>query len=231
MKIIRIFLFLFIFLTALIIGVETVSADWHTGARRSVHANGITSLISTPASLRLIALPSSGESNWISTYNVDQAGKRNWLQAGWRMYNWYSTPKQYVEWCINCIGEQGTYEVRDNFATQDWGTTISYWVFRDTDSRWCAYTENIMRFCINNLHPGPVDVIVSSEVHTSTLNELYMTFYEVRYKDPSDNVFKLFNSQTIWFDDFPYQFESFSNSYFQTYRSTIDDVFLPFISR
>ena len=159
-------------------------------------ANGITALISTPNDpLYLVEIPLSGESNWVSTYDIDQNGKRDWLQAGWKMYHWYRVPKQYVEWCIDCIGDQGIYEMKDQFATQSWGTTIDYWVSRDSGSRWCAYTDGLLRFCVDYLHSDPVEVFARSEVHASALNELNTTFDEVRYKDPNDNIFKLFDSQ------------------------------------
>jgi hypothetical protein len=119
MKSIRVLSFMIVILAALIVGVDDTLASWYARARRTVDANGITALISTPnAPLYLVEIPLSGESNWVSTYDIDQNGKRDWLQAGWKMYHWHSIPKQYVEWCIDCIGDQGTYEMKDQFATQ-----------------------------------------------------------------------------------------------------------------
>jgi len=206
-------------------------ASWWAGAERPVSANGVTALISTPQNpLDLIDIASSGVSNWVSTYDSDANGI-DWMQAGWRLYWWESIPKQYVEWCIDCSGNQGTYEIRDQFATQSWGTTVDYWVDRDVNSRWCASTAGIVRFCVDNLHSTPVEVYAKSEVHDSLMNPLDTTFDQVRYKDPADGVFKLFDNQVIWIEDFPYDVEIFSNSHYRTFRMTTNEMYLPLIVR
>lgn len=175
--------------------------------------------------LRLVHL---GVSSWVSTYSTDAIGN-DWLQTGWKYYYWYSLPKQYVEWCIDCSGNQGTYEMQDEFANQDWGNTIDYWVSRQTGPRWCAYTEMIVRFCVDNLHDIPVEVLAKSEVHDSFWNPLDTVFNDVRYRDPSDEVWKLFDNQRVWVKDFPYDVQIFSDSYFRTYRIATEEVFLPLV--
>ncbi len=177
--------------------------------------NGVTAFNFHPA--KLIEVASSGVSNWVSTYNSD-ANRTDWLQAGWRFYWWDSTPKQYVEWCIDCSGSQGTYEVHDQFATQNWGTTVDYWIDRVGNACCCAYPSGILRYCVEYLHSTPVVVLAKSEVHDGLMNPLDTTFDQVRYKDPSDSIWKLFDNQVIWTKDFPYDVEIFSNSHFRAHR-------------
>jgi hypothetical protein len=76
MKTIRISSFTIVILIVLLIGVDDTLANWYAGAKRTVDANGITALISTTNDpLYLVEMPLSGESNWVSTYDVDQNGK------------------------------------------------------------------------------------------------------------------------------------------------------------
>ena len=121
-------------------------ASWYAGSERIPVADGVTAQISTPNNpLDLVEIDLSGVSNWVTTYNSDASG-RDWLQAGWSYYHWYNIPKQYVEWCIDCSGNQGTYERKDQFANQAWGTTVDFWVSRETSARRCAYTDGYLRY-------------------------------------------------------------------------------------
>jgi hypothetical protein len=218
-------------ITYFITGVKETQASWYAGGERQIPVNGVTALISTPqVYLDLIDLPFSGVSNWVTTVYADANGT-DWLQAGWHYYWWESIPWQFVEWCIDCSGTQGTYEMHDTFATQDWGTTVDYWVIRDAGSRWCAYTAGLLRYCVDNLHSSSMNVQVLSEVHTSTANPLDTTFDQVRYKDPIDNYWKLFDAQVSWVAYYPYDVEVFNNYYFHTYRMATEDIYLPIILR
>lgn len=211
-------------------GTDSVSASKYAGAARIIPANGITALISTPQSaLDLVDIASSGVSNWISTIYNDSEGK-DWLQAGWLYYWWHSIPKQYVEYCIDCQGEFGTYFIDDQFASQNWGSTIDYWIDRETNNRWCAYTAGVQRHCIEDFHSTSVDVYAESEVHESIMNPLNTTFSEVRYKDPVDSIWKLFDT-VVWVEEFPYAVEEFSTAHFRTYRVVTNEIFLPIIIR
>lgn len=230
MKVIRIASFLLTIIFALVL-TKNALASWWAGAERLVFANGITAQISTPDTpLDLIDIASSGVSNWVSTYASDANGV-DWIQAGWRFYWWYSVPKQFVEWCIDCTGSNPIYEMKDQFAIQNWGTVVDYWVDRDVNARWCASTEGVVRFCVENLHSTPVEVLAQSEIHDSSMNPLDTTFNQVRYKDPIDGVFKFFDNQTRWIELFPYGVEKFSNSHFRTYRMVTNNLYLPLVVR
>jgi hypothetical protein len=231
MKFIRFLFCLIPFLLITLIGTHSALANWRAGAERRIPVDGITALITTPQNpLDLFDAASSGVSNWISTFESDSNG-RNWMQAGWKFYWWYSLPKQYVEWCIDCSGSQGTYEMREQFATQNWGTTVDYWVDRGANSRWCASTAGVVRYCVDNLHSTSVEVIAKSEVHDSMKNPMNTIFDQVRYKDPADGVYKLFDYQVLWLKDFPYNVEVFSYSHYRTFRLTTNDIYLPIVVR
>lgn len=220
-----------IFVTVLLalLWTHDTLASWYAGSERIPVADGVTAEISTPNNpLDLVEIDLSGVSNWVSTYNSDASG-RDWLQAGWKYYHWYSNPKQYVEWCIDCSGNQGTYEMKDQFANQAWGTTVDFWVSRDTNARWCAYTDGYLRYCVDNLYNASMEVFAKSEVHASFQNSLNTTFDEVRYKDPSNGWWRLFDNHKVWIRDFPYDVEIFSDSHFRTYRIPTTEIFLPII--
>lgn len=223
-------------LTAMIIfilvNIDNSSANWYAGIERTPHANGVTAQISAPSiplnMIEPIQGELSGESNWVSTYYVDSNGK-DWLQAGWRYYYGYDTPKQYVEWCINCIGTQGIYDA-PNVGNHPWGNTIAYWVDRDSGARWCAYSNGYQRHCEDNLHPVSVTVMAKSEIHSTSLNPLDTTFNNVRYKNPSNNNWYLFNSSRIWVTNyFPYDVWGYNNYHFRTYRHETFEAYIPLL--
>ena len=222
--------FIILALISMFFQTESGLANWYAGSQRIAAANGVTAVISAPSiPLELVQVNQSGLANWVSTYNNDANGT-DWIQSGWRFYYGYTTPKQYVEWCIDCDGSQGTYYIDDTFAFHSWGTTIDYWVSREGNTtQWCAFTAGIVRHCAINLHTEPVTVMAKSEVHLSPLNQLNTSFDQVRYKDPADDVWKLFNSQTIWTEDFPYQTIKFSNSSFNNIRVQTTEIYIPII--
>jgi hypothetical protein len=182
---------------------DTTMASWYAGIQRIPNANGITAIISTPSNpLNLVKTGQSGVSNWVSTLYSDSNGT-GWIQAGWRYYHWYSIPKQYVEYCINCIGSQGTYFVNE-VANQTWGTTVDYWVSRTNNTaQWCATTAGVQRVCVNNLNNAPVKVMAKSEVHDSSLNPLNTYYSQLKYKSPSNNLWYSFDSQRTIHENFP----------------------------
>lgn len=219
--------FIFIVVIFALIYPHNTLANWYAGAQRTISANGITALISTPQTpVYLIQYGSSGESNWVSTYNEDAYGK-DWMQAGWLIYWWRTTPWQYVEYCIDCYDDYGTYFMSDFYAYQYWGTTLDYWVDRTTGATWCASTGGYQRYCASNLHSAPVTVLAESEIHDYDRNSLDTVFDQVRYKNPSTGNWVLFDSNVVWIKYFPYTVDSYANYYFHTYRLFTYDVFLP----
>lgn len=228
MKVIRLSLF-FIVIVVVLISPKNTVANWYAGAQRTVLANGITALISTPSiPVNLIQSGLSGESNWVSTYYNDANGK-DWMQAGWLIRWWYNTPWQYVEYCIDYHDNYDTCVMSPFYAYQYWGTTIDYWVERTTGSTWCAYTEKYLRECVDNLHSAPVTVLAESEIHDYDKNSLNTVFDLVRYKDPSTGYWVLFDSNVLWIKYLPYTVYTYTNYNFLTYRMITHDVFLPLI--
>jgi hypothetical protein len=100
-----------------------------------------------------------------------------------------------------------------------------------TGFTWCAYTGGLKRFCVDNLHGGGIKVMAKSEVFISSLNSLDTIFSQVRYKNPYDNVWYLFDNRRNWIKDFPYDIEIFSNSHFRTYRVNTPMIYLPVINK
>lgn len=129
---------------------KSTLASWYAGSERP-DAYGVRAYISAPSNLDIVEIDQSGESNWVSTYYADQNGT-DWLQTGWRYFHWYTVPKQYVEWCIDCTDQGGTYAMHDTIANHTWGTTNDYKVQHIVDEQWCAYTGGYQRFCVNNLN-------------------------------------------------------------------------------
>lgn len=228
----RIYLFfaiLALLFTSIFLPFGKALASWYAGSQRLISSNGVSARIYTPYSvLQLVDVSSSGVSNWVSTYHNDSYGT-DWLQTGWRYYASDSQPLQYVEWCIDCDGSQGTYEMHDQFASQSWGTSVTYLVERQTGARWCAYTGGVQRYCANTLYDGAMLGLAESEVHGSLHNPLDTTFSEVRYKSPSDGIWRVFDNQRLWVHDFPYNVNIYSDYYFHTYRVQTWEVYLPLV--
>ena len=121
-----------------------------------------------------------------------------------------------------------THIMLDEFAVQYFGTTVDYWVSREPGNNWCGITAGAVRYCIENFHLDSVPVYVESEVHGTTLNPMNSTFNEVRYKDPDNGVWRLFDDQVIWIEQFPYTYEAYSYSHFRTYRvNTHENIYIP----
>lgn len=200
--------------------IYDTSANWHVG-NFGPSSNGVTALISTPADpLQLIDAVGSGESNWISVYYIDAQDFYTWMQSGWLFYIWSGGPdhpKQYWEYCKDCKGSLGDHELKDNFATQNWETTVDYWVMWEENRRWCSYTDSIKRKCKDDLLDAPANLQVMSEVHKTMLNPLDTTFDEVRYKDPTDAIWKLFY-QYNFIEQFPYGVDDYSAYHWRAYR-------------
>jgi len=218
-------------LTVVIIGiicVDRVSAKdrWYAGAVREVLSNGITAIISTPQNP--LEIYTYGESNWVTAYYIDGNG-RDWLQTGWIYLKTDSIPKQYVEWCLDYGSPTQTCGRAPDFATQGWGNSIAYWVFKQNNARWCAYPAGIETLCVDNLSSNSLGTQVASEIHKDPRNALDTTFDQVRYKDPSDNLWKPYDDPILWVEEFAYRVERSSNSHFRTYRLTTKEIFLPLI--
>jgi hypothetical protein len=134
-----------------------------------------------------------------------------------------------VEYCINCIGSQGTYFVNE-VANQTWGTTVDYWVSRTNNTaQWCATTAGVQRVCVNNLNNAPVKVMAKSEVHDSSLNPLNTYYSQLKYKSPSNNLWYSFDSQRTIHENFPYDVQILTNTYFHSYRMVPHEVYLPLV--
>lgn len=220
---------IWIFIIAILIislQIQNVLASWYAGSKRIFHANGISASISTPQDPpNLVKVNSSGLSNWVSTYYAPDG---DWVQTGWRYYHWYTATEQYVEWCIDCEGTQGTYEIYP-VANQDWGSTVEYRVSRRDWDRWCADVDGIQQFCVDGVHNSSVEVLAKSEIHDSLQNPLDTLFTNVRYKDQLSGLWYLFDDHRVWIRDFPYDVEIFSDSHFHTYRLETEEVFLPIV--
>lgn len=190
---------------------------WYVGfIRNNLKVNGVTAQIAAPS--YPLDLSSSGISNWVSTRYSDELGV-DWLQAGWNYYTGYSIPKQYWEVCFDCIGDDGVRILEDKFATQNWGHMVDYWVYYDEVLGWCVYTAGVQRVCYSLLHPAPAEVQVMSEVHYDPMNPLDTIFYNVRFRDPADNIWKLADGQGgYWYQNPPYDYIKISDYYFYTYR-------------
>jgi hypothetical protein len=183
-------------------------AKRYTGFESYYGYDGISALISAPQNpLNLIQSRNSGESNWVSTFYWDEYGK-DWLQAGWLFFWWDSTPWQYYEICVDCIGEYGYYYIDYDYAHHNWGTANNYQVYKSpTGNQWCADTGGYQRYCYWVLHENPVQVIAESEIHDYDRNDLDTWFDLVKYKDPSDENWYLFNSYDVhWVDSRKYNF-------------------------
>lgn len=203
------------------------NANWYSGSEFDP-SNGIRAYITAYV---LTGAFQGGESNWVSTFNFDINGT-DWIQTGWRYYeNYVSGPKQYVEWCIDCTPNGGTYQMHDGFANHQWGTTVHYQIKYENDQGWCAYTTGFLRFCVQGVHPAPSIILAKSEIHFSPLNPLNTDFNSVQYFDQSNNSWVDFDNRVYWDEDFPYSVEIFNNSHFRTFRVNTIEVFLPIVVR
>ncbi len=233
MKLIRQALYIIVTALVFLFPQKTLAEDinWYAGAERPPLVDGITALISAPHNpLDLIHSGSSGEANWVSTFDEDVNG-RDWIQAGWLIYHWQDTPWQYVEWCIDCHGDYGTYFISPFYAFHNWGTTLSYWVYRvygATSIRWCGSTGGYQRYCVNNLHSSSVMVLAKSEVHYYSKNSLDTMFSQVKYLDPVTRIWTTFDN-VLWIDDFPYAVYVYTDDHFWNFRIPTHDAFLPFV--
>lgn len=240
-KLIRHSLFTFvlaiiILVIALIFPHKTLG-NWYAGFDSGSVYNGISALISAPQNpLHLIQSESSGESNWVSSHDVDEYGFSDWIQAGWLIYWWDNKPWQYYEICVDCLGENyGFCLINSTYANHEWGMALTYQVYKSpTDNQCCADTGGAQRYCYWAIHENPVHVYAKSEIHIYSSNSLDTWFSQVKFKDPNNGNWYLFTPNDVdWAYNFPYREDNYYNQndfYFHTYRVDTNDVFLPLIS-
>jgi len=192
----------FIIIMISIIYADNVFADWHVGNKR-LSAYGVKANIWVPDSP--IYLESSGESSWVSL------PLPYWIQAGWRYYTSYPSPKSYIEWC--------TSEEYDNYNidTLAWGNISEYKIDHYASTTWCASINGVLLEC-KIVRSAPSDVIANSEIHENWNNDLYTQFSAVYYKS-TNGLWYLFD-QYQWMEESPYYVEKYLPYYFRNYRGT-----------
>ena len=199
--------------------VEKSSADWHVGNRR-LSAYGVKANIWTPTNP--IYLEESGISNSVTT------PLPYWIQAGWRYYVGYQAPQSYLEY----NPPVGPY-FGQNFSNHNWGSIVTYKVEHNNGNIWCCYIgDPSIEFRCAEIVSAPTDMIVQSEVHVNSKNELNTTFTNVYYKN-SNGQWLVFD-QDHWFENFPYYVHKdppYTPYYFHTYRYRGTTLFLPNIVR
>lgn len=121
--------------------------------------------------------------------------------------------------------------MHDTFSNHTWGTTTDYKVQHIVDEQWCAFTGGYQRFCVNNLNRYEIKVMAKSEVHATLMNPLNTHYDQVRFLDPADNTWKLFDNQRIWHKDFPFDVVIFSNAHFHSYRVETQEVYLSIVMK
>ena len=183
-----------------VILVQTVSADWYAGNRRSSTYGGKAN-ISAPAQAPSIA--SGGESNWVSLPGP------YWLQTGWRYYKGWTTARRYVEYYL----PNGVYSLTDH-GTQVWGSTVNYQIEHTSGTIWCAIIAGSTYNC-SSVVSAPREIQAFSEVHTSSSNVLNTRFAAVYYKNSSGS-WLLFN-QANWREDSPYRVQKDQYYYYLNY--------------
>lgn len=195
--------------------VEISYADWHVGNKR-LSAYGVKANIWTPSDP--IHLEESGISNSVTT------PLPYWMQSGWRYYVGYQMPQSFLEY----NPPSGSY-FGQNLRDHNWGSIKTYKVEHISGNIWCGYIgEPPTDFRCSEIVSAPTDMIVQSEVHVNSGNEMNTTFTNVYYKNPNGQW--LVFDQSHWFEEFPYYVHKdspYTTYYFHTYRAMT--LFLPII--
>lgn len=208
-----------IFVVSLAIANQ-VSADWHVGNKR-LSAYGVKANIWAPSTP--IFLAQSGISNSVTL------PLPYWMQTGWHYYQGYTNPKSYIEYCKPPCLTPSDYFQQD-FSDHFWGSIKEYKVSHSSGTNWCASVAGIEIIC-QSILSAPTDMLVQSEVHVNSDNELNTTYTNVYYKTSNDQW--LVFDQANWFESPPYLIHNqppYTQYYFHVYRgSQISLLFLPIV--
>jgi hypothetical protein len=161
-------------------------ATWYVGNRHD-DSYGAKADIAAPTSL---AIQQGGEANWVS---IPQP---YWVQAGWRYYLGWSTPRMFLEHLGPVVG----YGIREP-QEQAWGTVQQFRVEWTSDTLWCAWIGDEYSDC-QEVAPAPAQVQAYSDLHYDNQNELNTEFSEVYYRDAQGQWFLL--DEGLWREDAPY---------------------------
>lgn len=190
-----------LFAILVLVFVQSVSASWYTGNRRS-DTYGAKANIWAPSSAPYINI--GGESNWVSLPSP------GWVQAGWRYYKGWSSAMRYVEYSTSS-GAYGLY----HHGTHSWGGIVEYKIDHIGSTTWCAYIAGVNKLCAQ-VRPAPSQVKAYSEVHDSSDNGLDTRFSAVYYRT-SGGSWNTFD-QGNWREDTPYRVQKDQYYYFRNYR-------------
>lgn len=194
---------------------KTPIPSWRTGNSRQA-AYGAKADISVPAQAPYLeSVPYSGESSWVSIVKFI-SGDFYWIQAGWRYYKGWTEPLPYVEtFILNPLPGEEAYDIKEyDTDLQAWGTTREYRVRWDGGNSWCGTVGGNTPICKDVGVAPPILVLSRSEVHSSSLNELNVTFSNTYYMD-SGGTWHLFD-QDLLITDSPYDVDLY---YFHQFRN------------
>lgn len=136
---------------------------------------GISANIGLPG--RFPDVQDSGESVWVST-SKNSSGE--WLQAGTRYYDGYTSFVKYVEYF-----DGGIYKILTNFGTQDLGSYVNYKVeYNTNDGKWHAYV-NGQDCAASRFSPSQIQVQANAEIHKEGIQMGPFRFENVKLKNPS----------------------------------------------
>jgi len=170
------------------VAAQPVWASWYAGNYQT-GAYGIKANIYTPPSAPYLA--SSGESSWVST------NAPYWVQTGWRYYKNWENARPYIEYNLST-----GYDLTE-YGTQSWGWYKGYKLVHSMYG-WSVYIDNVFKLLVGGggLPTPPTLLLASSEVHSSSSNELDTTFCSVSWQN-SSGTWSVFN-QNHFFEDSPY---------------------------
>jgi hypothetical protein len=190
---------------------------WYAGRYQINGYGGYATIFTNENPPFTFADDDSGMSSWVSL------PKPWWIQAGWRYYHGWSTPRMYSEYNSWLSGH-----FKKDEGPIGWNSAALYLIENIGNDNWCAYIDGDLVLCDNYLQYPPSQIQAYTEVHYSTLNEIDTLFADVGYKDSSME-WTGFDSDGGWKEDFPYGVRKWSFGFFHTYRKGI--VYLSLVMR
>ena len=128
---------------------------WYAGRIQYEAYGGYATIFTNESPPFLIEETGSGISSRVSTPGLW------WMQAGWRYYYDYSTPRTYCEFKSWLTGNRTMKEVDDI----GWDSGAFYLIESIGGDNWCAYIDGELCDCNNYSMTPPVHLQAHSEVH------------------------------------------------------------------
>jgi hypothetical protein len=147
---------------------------WYVAKIRTTLSKGGRAYVGTTPQMP----PLLGRNTYGQSHSVTTSGALPFVQAGWRYYENYSSPRPFVEICSSTSCNQFEH------GSINWNSSQQYQIYSPSgNSTWCGYLGTTQYECGLTSGGTSNQINWQSEVHLSHAIEVNTPFSGAEYKD------------------------------------------------